>query len=235
MRCPYCQQHYVISSDTHEEHSVTLLKKDFSGCYKKYEIHHTVCPNTECLKSTLLIEVKYILSGQVKGKVLERILLPDSISKIYPDYIPKQLREDYEEACKIVELSPKAAATLARRCLQGIIRDYFGITKGRLVDEVNALQGIMEPELWDAIDGLRKVGNIGAHMEKDVDLIINIEPEEARQLIWLIETLFDSLYVHREETRKRLRAIPGIAAAKDAQKKGLPASPVAGGTTLLTP
>lgn len=160
--------------------------------------------------------------------------MPDSISKIYPDYIPKQLREDYEEACKIVELSPKAAATLARRCLQGIIRDYFGITKGRLVDEVNELKGRIDPELWDAINALRKIGNVGAHMENDVNLIVNIEPDEARQLIWLIETLFDGLYVHREEQRKRLRAIPGIAAAKDAQKKGLPAPPDVGDSLLTS-
>lgn len=235
MLCPYCQQHYVISNENHDDSGGTLYKRDGSRNRKLYQLFHTVCPNPDCKKSTLTIAVVYVDNAGNKTEILTRKLIPDGISKNYPDYIPQQLREDYEEACKIAELSPKAAATLARRCLQGIIRDYFGITKGRLVDEVNALQGIMEPELWDAIDGLRKVGNIGAHMEKDVDLIINIEPEEARQLIWLIETLFDSLYVHREETRKRLRAIPGIAAAKDAQKKGLPAPPVAGGTTLLTP
>ena len=32
-----------------------------------------------------------------------------------------QLMDDYEEACAIVNLSPKASATLSRRCLQGMI------------------------------------------------------------------------------------------------------------------
>lgn len=235
MLCPYCQQHYVISGENHDDVKGNLYTRDCSGNTKEYRLLHTVCLNPDCKKSTLTLVVQYSDPVGKKTEIFARKLMPDGISKNYPDYIPLQLREDYEEACKIVELSPKAAATLARRCLQGIIRNYFGITKGRLVDEINELQGKIDPELWDAIDGLRKVGNIGAHLEKDVDLIINIDPEEARQLIWLIETLFDSLYVHREETRKRLRAIPGIAAAKDAQKKGLPASPVAGGTTLLTP
>lgn len=235
MLCPYCQHHFVISDQNHDDVHGKLFKRDGSKTVKTFRLLHTVCPNPDCQKSILAINLSYLDDYGRRKEILTRKLMPDSISKTYPDYIPLQLREDYEEACKIVDLSPKASATLSRRCLQGIIRDYFCITKSRLVDEVNALQGIIEPELWDAIDGLRKVGNIGAHMEKDVDLIINIEPEEARQLIWLLETLLDSLYVHREEMRKRLKAIPGIAAAKDAQKKGLPAPPVAGGTILPTP
>ena len=234
MLCPYCQQHYVISNDNHEKTVGQLIKTDFSGFSKHYVIDHTVCPNPECRKSTLLIDVKYSHSGSDRGEVLKRKLMPDSISKIYPDYIPKQLREDYEEACKIVELSPKAAATLARRCLQGIIRDFYKITKNRLVDEINELQGKIEPDLWNAIDGLRKVGNIGAHMEKDVNLMISIDPNETCLLIKLIEMLFDSLYVQREERRKQLRAIQELATDKDAQKKGLQASPVTGGTLLTS-
>jgi hypothetical protein len=46
-----------------------------------------------------------------------------------PDYIPEQIKDDYYEACSILNLSPKASATLARRCLQGMIRDFWGITK----------------------------------------------------------------------------------------------------------
>ncbi|MCP1830281.1 hypothetical protein ACVIHH_005106 [Bradyrhizobium sp. USDA 4518] len=34
----------------------------------------------------------------------------------------------------------------------------------------------------DAIDAVRIVGNIGAHMEKDVNLIVDIEPGEAQML-----------------------------------------------------
>lgn len=235
MRCPYCQHHYVLTGANTDKGSGRLESRDNTGKAKVYEIHHAVCPNEECKKSILFIDVSYADSYEKRSKLFSRKLMPDGISKIYPSYIPEQLREDYEEACKIVDLSPKAAATLARRCLQGIIRDSFGIIKGRLVDEISELQGKIDPELWDAIDALRKIGNVGAHMEKDVNLIVNIEPDEARQLIWLIETLFDGLYVHREEQRKRLRAIPGIAAAKDAQKKGLSTPPTTIGTTLLTP
>ncbi len=234
MQCPYCQQHYVLTNANTDKQVGMLGSKDNTGNAKRYEIHHAICPNEECKKSILFIIMSYVDSRGITYELFSKKLMPDSISKIYPSYIPEQLREDYEEACKIVDISPKSAATLSRRCLQGIIRDFYGITKRRLADEINELQGKIDPELWDAIDALRKIGNVGAHMENDVNLIVNIEPDEARQLIWLIETLFDGLYVHREEQRKRLRAIPGIAAAKDAQKKGLPASPDVGDSLLTS-
>src|SRR6266542_6816273 len=51
-------------------------------------------------------------------------LLPKSHAKVFPDYIPTGIIRDYEEACEIVNASPKASATLSRRCLLGIIRDF---------------------------------------------------------------------------------------------------------------
>jgi len=34
----------------------------------------------------------------------------------------------------------------------------------------------MEPELFEAIHGVRKVGNIGAHMEADTNVIVDVDP-----------------------------------------------------------
>lgn len=51
----------------------------------------------------------------------------------------------------------------------------------------------------EAIDAVCKVGNIGAHMEKDIDLIVDVDPNEAELLINLIETRFQYWYVNREE------------------------------------
>jgi hypothetical protein len=113
---------------------------------------------------------------------------------------------------------PKLSATLARRCTQGIIRDYFKISKKRLIDEINELQGKVDPLLWDAIDATRKIGNIGAHLEKDVNLILDIEPHEAQALIELIELLFKETYVAREERKKKLETIKEIANSLETQK-----------------
>ncbi|URK16947.1 DUF4145 domain-containing protein [Thalassospira sp. GO-4] len=136
-----------------------------------------------------------------------------------PEYIPDALREDYEEACKTVDVSPKASATLARRCLQGMIRDYWGIKKSRLVDEIKALEDKVDPDTWQAIDAVRGLGNIGAHMEKDINLILSVEPEEAVALIELIEDLFQTWYVQRHERQQRRKRVVEIADAKRQEKE----------------
>ena len=120
-----------------------------------------------------------------KVKDVSVLIRPQSIAKKYPDYIPSRIREDYEEACAIIFLSPKASATLARRCLQGMIRDFWGISKRNLYDEISELEGKVQPDLWAALDGLRQLGNIGAHMERDTNIIVEIDSGEAEKLIKL--------------------------------------------------
>ena len=60
-----------------------------------------------------------------------------------------------------------------------MVRDFWRVKPGRLFDEINAIQEKLDADLWEAIDGLRKIGNIGAHMESDVNLIVDVEPDEA--------------------------------------------------------
>ncbi|GGA74001.1 hypothetical protein GCM10008015_13370 [Flavobacterium palustre] len=182
-----------------------------------------VCPNEDCKKITLiaaLFEYNWRPNIWETGELIRHWrLLPDSYAKVFPDYIPKVLRNDYEEAAKILELSPKASATLSRRCLQGIIRDFWGISKARLVDEINAIEDKVDPLTWKSIDSVRKVGNIGAHMEKDINLIIDVDPEEAFLLLQLIELLFEEWYIHRHERELKLKAIVELAERKDELKK----------------
>ena len=127
--------------------------------------------------------------------------------KILPDYVPAVIVADYKEACLIAELSPKASATLSRRCLQGMIRDFWSVSKGRLADEIDAIKDKIDELAWKAIDGLRKMGNIGAHMEKDINVIVDVDPNEAKLLIGLIETLVDDWYVTRHERQLRMEKL----------------------------
>ena len=109
-----------------------------------------------------------------------------------------------------------------------MIRDFFGIRKDRLIDEINAIQDKTDPLTWQAIDAVRKIGNIGAHMEKDVNLVIDVEPEEAAELIALIELLVKDWYIHRHERQEQLNRIVSIAKGKEAKKvipARLPANP----------
>jgi len=152
-------------------------------------------------------------------------LRPQSKVKAFPSYVPKAIVEDYTEACLIRDLSPKASATLARRCLQGIIRDFWGVKPGRLVDEIAAIQGKVDPLTWSAIETVRQVGNIGAHMEKDINLIVDVEVNEAELLIGLIAALITDWYIARANKEAHLQAIVQLGQAKASAKAGKAQTP----------
>ncbi|MBJ9307219.1 DUF4145 domain-containing protein [Citrobacter freundii] len=117
------------------------------------------------------------------------------------------------------DLSPKASATLSRRCLQGMIRNVWNVKPARLVDEIKAIEGQIESGMWKAIDAIRNIGNIGAHMENDINVIVDVDPDEAEMLIGLLELLIQEWYIERHERQLRVEAITALAAEKKAMKQ----------------
>jgi Domain of unknown function (DUF4145) len=100
-----------------------------------------------------------------------------------------------------------------------MIRDFWGISKRRLKDEVDALEDKVAPETWEAIDSVRTIGNIGAHMEADISLIVDVDPDEATLLIDLIETLLADWYIARHNREEQMAKIKAIAKEKEKQQK----------------
>lgn len=181
------------------------------------------CPNPECKKTALALElhgVDHTPLGPGWKLLRKWSLLPESKAKSFPDYIPAPIIADYTEACLIASLSPKASATLARRCLQGMIRNFWGISKKRLKDEVDALEDKVDPQTWDAIDSVRKIGNIGAHMETDINLIVDVDPDEADLLIGLIETLLADWYIACHTRQERMAKIKALSEEKEREREG---------------
>lgn len=228
--CPYCDRDTTIT-DTFSTDKFDLRLPNADG-QRRFTTLLVVCPNRQCRKFTLTISAfeAQFNPGSVPDKFGDRQievwnLIPPSSAKVFPDYVPKPIRDDYVEACKIRDLSAKASATLSRRCLQGMIRDFWGIAKGRLIDEIEALEDKVDADTWEAIESVRKIGNIGAHMEKDINVIVDVEPNEAQKLIELIELLVKDWYVTLYDRAQRLKSIVGIGVAKTAAKAGSPAVP----------
>ena len=185
--CPFCGSSVPITYDTeriehsyfgHDPHSADNIRPKYANVFE-IRIHH--CPSCD--------NVNFIAEGKNNLKGIKIPMYPKSLAKQFPDYIPKAIKEDYEEAYSILSLSPKASATLSRRCLQGMIRDFWQVKPGKLFDEINAIHDKVSPSQWKAIDSLRSLGNIGAHMEKNVNEIVEIDDGEAEKLIKLIEFL----------------------------------------------
>ncbi|MCV9387043.1 DUF4145 domain-containing protein [Reichenbachiella ulvae] len=227
-KCPFCNQNATITDQSVHEGMTVLSIPNFEGDKELYS-YFIVCPNEECKKyslSVLLFDSSNKFDStrgrwdRKTGTLRKRWdLIPQSNAKVLPTYVPKAIISDYEEACSIMNLSPKASATLSRRCLQGMIRDFWGIKKGRLVDEIEAIKDKVDSLTWQSIDGVRKIGNIGAHMEKDINLIVDVDPNEAGILLQLIEQLIEDWYVTRHEREKRLNSIISITTEKDNKRK----------------
>lgn len=221
--CPYCETTFSLSGATYSQY-----RPDFEypnnanrGYYteageriipeSEIEINFYHCP--ECSKYS--IDLK---GCGIETKSINFRALPFGHSKELPNYIPQAIRNDYKEASLIKTLSPKASATLSRRCLQGMIRDYWDISKGTLYKEIDAIKDKVTAQQWSVLDAVRKIGNIGAHMEKDINVIVDIDPDEAEKLIKLIEYLIKEWYINRHETEQLFADILKIDSDKAAAK-----------------
>ena len=161
--CPFCSHTFPLISDTYKCYSSSFSVSDSSSWGRtpanSLYLKFYSCPH--CNKISVRID-----GGTHDLACISIPVYPNSLAKQFPEYVPQSIRDDYQESYAILHLSPKASATLARRCLQGMIRDFWGIIKSRLIDEINALQGKVPTSQWKAIDSIRSIGNIGAHMKK---------------------------------------------------------------------
>lgn len=211
--CPFCNS------------AVPVIKNTFRKieCYFNANIVHRVTDepintnifNIEMLFCPVCKQVSFIAKGDKNlGKYCVP-LYPTSLAKQFPDYIPNYIIEDYQEAYSILNLSPKASATLCRRCLQEMIEDFWKIKGENLYQQIEKLKSKTPIEQWKAISGIRSIGNIGAHMKKDSNMIIDIDNDEANKLIKLIELLLKQWYVNRHDEQELYNDIIKIADAKN--------------------
>lgn len=238
--CPFCQSAQIVQGQQWHQ---WLTYLDITGnCEGKigFQGEAIACANPDCAKTILsgrLGTVSFNFNGcQFEKEIEGWALRPQGFARPLPDFIPQAIAEDYTEACRIRDLSPKASATLIRRCLQGMIRDFCGISKATLAQEIQSLRQKLEAgeapkgvseESVEAIDQIRGIGNIGAHMEKDISLIIPVDASEAQLLIELTEMLFDEWYLAREKRTERLAELKKMAAEKQYLRKATPVAQLA--------
>ncbi|MGR3898893.1 DUF4145 domain-containing protein [Psychrobacter sp. 1176_08] len=219
---PFCSHHAIIGTGNISSGNLSF---DDGNKYGKLclRLETITCPNPNCREFTIeseLRELKKTHPSYVFGNTLSSWKLrPQSSAKPLPSYIPTAIKEDYEEACLILNLSPKASATLARRCLQGMVRDFWEVKPQNLAKEIESIKDEVEPDTWEAIDVVRKIGNIGAHMERDIDQIIEVDENEAGLLIGLIEMLIEEWYISRYNRQQRLENMKQLGQDKDIQRR----------------
>ena len=135
-QCPHCQVWSSLDGDQYKTTIVNLGEN--ADRLSSLKIHVVVCKNGSCRKVTILADLNGLSpvatnattgsTARKAGIIRSYKLVPDLKAKPQPSYIPLQIVADYREAYLIASLSPKASATLSRRCLQGMIRDFHGVS-----------------------------------------------------------------------------------------------------------
>lgn len=169
------------------------------------------CPRNQCSENIVYINSFGPDFENYKGQ-----LIPSQGITFIPEYVPKNIKEDINEAESIVKLSPKASATLSRRALQSMIRDFHNIHKKTLHQEISELNslGLVNPTEFQVLNDLKSIGNNGAHENLDgLNLIIDIEDHEAEDLIQVLHHFIDKWYSQRERDNSLFKRV-GLAAKK---------------------
>jgi Domain of unknown function (DUF4145) len=218
-QCPFCGLKTVLPSDRIQETLASPPVECAQGpC--TFRLVLMVCPNHECRAMSASMAV---YAYEDDGRGLRRIasapsqtwkVIPTSNAKQFPDYVPEKIVKEYSDACAVLEINTHAAATLARRCLQAILRDFFAVKKNTLADEFEAVKEKLDAETWSAIDVVRKTGNVGKNMEKGVNLVFDADLGEAQLLIGLIEVLVEECYMARQARKQRLEGMRGRVSLK---------------------
>lgn len=168
-----------------------------------------VCPS--CRKINILLQYDNL---NYPGK------FPDSIFSIWPflntrkacpKEVPSHIAKDYEEACLVVPLSPKASAALSRRCLQNFLREVVGVKSSDLSHEIQDVieSGKLPIHLSASIDAIRNIGNFAAHPTKSASTgeIIDVESQEAEWNLDILESLFDFYYIQLPKNAQKRDAL----------------------------
>lgn len=164
------------------------------------------CQSSEC--GRLIMRV---LTEEDGKETLTRYVEPYGRARSDMRHVPARILSDYEEACAVLGLSPAASAALARRCLQGLIREHFKIREPRLYDEIKKAAGLhtLPPYLADGLDRIREIGNLAVHPAHDAELgvIVRVSREEAEWTLAILEGLFRHCYVEPGEHERRTRKL----------------------------
>lgn len=218
--CPYCGCTYQVIAG---QNVFAHLLADPGATIAEHSVIY-VCPYAACRKAEIHVEAglfpqalkdkpeheRHKYRSNLPNSFFRQRLLPMNAGGKQEFKMPKiseTIYKDYDEACKLLPVSPSASATYARRCLQHMIRDKFKLKPGKLQNEISTLSSLPNPvsqEIIDALDAVRKLGRFKALPEDDVKIIVDITASEAQRVIDVIEILLRDWFIAPEEHVRRL-------------------------------
>lgn len=149
---------------------------------------------------------------------------PSAKTRPVPAEVVDPYKQDFVEACTVLQDSPKASAALSRRCLQAILKDKAGTKSKDLFDQIEEVinSGKVPSHICEDLHAIRVVGNFAAHPMKSTvsGAVLDVEAGEAEWNLDVLELLFDFYFVQPSISAKRKAALN--AKLREAGKPTLP-------------
>ena len=198
MKCPHCNDGVHPSFDM-----CSFPKGPIGGFYWTFE--HMECPS--CHQAIITLAG----FGGTSKTVPKFLVFPKGAMRPNaPPEVPQALQSDYNEACAVLPISPKASAALSRRCLQGLLtaQQFHHHLLAQAI-ELALKSNTLPRGVADNLDAIRHIGNFAAHPQKDSSTgeIIEVEPEEAEWNLDVLEALFDHYYVQPARAQAKRDAL----------------------------
>jgi len=219
MKCPFCRhdiaaawQHYFIQSD-----DLGRKLNQFLPQLQTTALRHGVgvpvtvyarwlkCQNTECQE--IVVQITSAEHGKPEDSWIalpKRPAIP-----LLHELVTEPFRQDYLEACTILEDSPRMSAVLSRRLLADLLEKYAGLKQYALAQRIDEFINDTRHPLWirENLHYLREMGDFGAHTQQDKTVvtstvpapanvtaepvIINVDKQEAEWTLTIIADLFE--------------------------------------------
>jgi hypothetical protein len=145
---------------------------------------------------------------------VDRQLIPDAgVGRIYsPDVVPPEINRDYAEAHGVLQISSRAAAMLARRCLQQILLDAYGVkARTTLHAQLFEARAAFDDQLFDALMTVKSIANEAAH---DLGVVADVDASDVLIMLRAIEYLIDDTYVRRQRRADDLDRVTELVGSK---------------------
>jgi hypothetical protein len=202
-KCPHCLT-TVRLEPIHEQR----INDTINGVKENLDFTIVFCPN--CGKFIITIETLDKIQGVGFRTADEFVVWPLSFSRnpLPPD-TPEHIGQDYLEASRILNLSPKASAALSRRCLQALLREKGNATQKDLIDQIKFISPSLPTHISSGLDAIRNIGNFGAHPIKSQSSgeIVEVEPGEAEWNLDILDLLIDFYFVQPAITANKKEAL----------------------------
>ncbi|MEW5882352.1 MAG: DUF4145 domain-containing protein [Pseudomonadota bacterium] len=131
--------------------------------------------------------------------------------------LPEACKADFEEARRVVGVSPRSAAALLRLCVQRLCMELGLPGKNLNADVGELVKRGLRPEIQKALDVVRIVGNNAVH-PGTLDLDDN--PEIAQRLFVLVNVIVEAMITLPKQIQALYAAMPADAVAAVEKRDG---------------